>query len=257
MAGLYGMNVEAQYICIFMTINGFPDHPFDSDEEVIRKKRKLTATVQIILKELQHIQREESTHVVHLERGRQLLFFYPMREDVTMKEAQKLTKCFSDLLYDQVISHTSDADIKIGIGGTPHRIEELNKSFQEAQKAISLTTRLENDSPVSHYNEYLIQELLSHNDAKEKLEMYYKYTLSDLVSYDQTNKTDLLSTLETYYQTQGNIEQASQQLFIHRNTLVYRLNKIMSLLDVDLKNAQESFKLQFGFIVKNVLQSMD
>lgn len=257
LAGLYGMSMDREYICITIRIDGFADYPFDSNEEVMQKKRQLTLATQTILNESKKIEKQNQTRVVHVERGREIVMFYPLKSTVSIKEADQLTRQFSEKLYANVNKKIEQLDLSIGISGTPYFLKDLNKSFQEAQKTLTLNKKINDKYPISHYNDYLIHDLLSLTENKNKLEKYYRYTLSNLENYDNENKTDMLYTLETYFNCQGNIEQASKQLFIHRNTLVYRLNKIMDLLNVDLKNAKESFELQVGFVVKKVLNTFE
>jgi hypothetical protein len=70
--------------------------------------------------------------------------------------------------------------------------------------------------------------------------------LDALVEYDRRTNSELTKTLEVYLQCNGNITKATKALHIHRNTMKYRLEKIVDLSGIDLDDAEQRFELQLS-----------
>jgi|SRR5215212_5027517 DNA-binding PucR family transcriptional regulator len=69
-----------------------------------------------------------------------------------------------------------------------------------------------------------------------------------LVAYDQERGSDLIRTLKVYLTTGANASEAADRLFLHRNSLLYRLARIGELTDLDLKDPRARLALQLGLL---------
>ena len=63
-----------------------------------------------------------------------------------------------------------------------------------------------------------------------------------------------MATLEAYFKANGNVSEASKNLFIHRNTFIYRLEKIKEILKTDLNDAEQNFNYQLALKIYRILQ---
>lgn len=75
---------------------------------------------------------------------------------------------------------------------------------------------------------------------------YCRGVLATLVAYDEAHTTDLVHTLRTYFRCNGNVIRTSERLFLHRNSVLYRLQRIEELLEVDLKDPQDRLVLHLA-----------
>ena len=71
----------------------------------------------------------------------------------------------------------------------------------------------------------------------------------ELQNYDKSNETNLLSTLKCYLGNEQNALQTARDLYIHRNTLLYRLERIRQLTGIDLNNSKERLRLELSFLL--------
>ena len=69
-----------------------------------------------------------------------------------------------------------------------------------------------------------------------------------LVDYDRRRGSDLIKTLSVYFDTGANASETSDRLFLHRNSLLYRLERIQSLTGLDLKESDARLALQLGLL---------
>lgn len=80
---------------------------------------------------------------------------------------------------------------------------------------------------------------------EKELENFIYPGLEELKNYDQKQHTELYKTLTIYIETNGNMTETAERLFVHRNTAIYRIKTIEQLLGMTLDN--EDFRLQLSF----------
>jgi hypothetical protein len=88
--------------------------------------------------------------------------------------------------------------------------------------------------------------LLLYRDHPEELRLFVDETLGPLLGHDATSPTPLLPTLSAFLAHAGRLRETSEALFVHRNTLAYRLDRAAEVLDVDLRNEQVRLSLELA-----------
>src|SRR5215208_387806 len=91
--------------------------------------------------------------------------------------------------------------------------------------------------------EPLLQEL-AEGDALEP----FRALIEPLQEHDRTRRSDLVLTLKTYFSAAGNASEAADRLFLHRNSMLYRLERIQKLTGLDLKDDRVALALQLGLL---------
>ena len=86
-----------------------------------------------------------------------------------------------------------------------------------------------------------------------ELERFYSETVEPLVAYDEQYETDLVTTVETYLENDGNVAATAQQLFTHRHTIRYRLERARELCGHDVTSTEGREKLGLGLKAMRVL----
>jgi len=84
--------------------------------------------------------------------------------------------------------------------------------------------------------------------------LYYEY-LAPLINYDKAHNSNYETTLFFYLKYNGSIQAIAKELFTHRNTIQYRMNKIKELLDCNLEDAKDRFNYQLAFYIKDSFPS--
>lgn len=129
-----------------------------------------------------------------------------------------LNEKYSDILY-------------MGIGKTCATMYDIKYSYKKSIKSISLCT---NECKIIDYDELGFSRILLNAIHEEDLKEYANFILGKIKEYDDKNNTSFLQTMEAYILCNGNINKASSQLYIHRNTCIYRMAKIKELFHLDL-----------------------
>jgi sugar diacid utilization regulator len=97
----------------------------------------------------------------------------------------------------------------------------------------------------------LLLSSMSENPAE--LQRFYGETVEPLVAYDEQYETDLLRTLETFLEADGNVAGTAQRLFTHRHTIYYRLERVRELSGLDVSSSDGREKLSLGLKAMRVL----
>jgi DNA-binding PucR family transcriptional regulator len=86
-----------------------------------------------------------------------------------------------------------------------------------------------------------------------ELERFYAETLAPLAAYDEQYETELVTTVETYLENDGNVAQTAARLFTHRHTVRYRLERVKELTGHDIGSSEGREKLSLGLKAMRVL----
>jgi DNA-binding PucR family transcriptional regulator len=97
----------------------------------------------------------------------------------------------------------------------------------------------------------LLLSAMSENPSE--LQRFYSETVEPLVAYDEQYETDLLRTLETFLEADGNVAGTAQRLFTHRHTIYYRLERVRELSGLDVSSSDGREKLSLGLKAMRVL----
>jgi DNA-binding PucR family transcriptional regulator len=97
----------------------------------------------------------------------------------------------------------------------------------------------------------LLLSAMSENPSE--LQRFYAETVEPLVAYDEQYETDLVQTLETFLEADGNVAGTAQRLFTHRHTIYYRLERVRELSGLDVSSSDGREKLSLGLKSMRVL----
>ena len=139
--------------------------------------------------------------------------------------------------------------LSIGIGNQCQSISDYRRGFAEASEALQMGQNLNQDGGVTHFNDLGVYRYLYKIARMDDLRDMYQDQVARIANYDKRKGTDLLDTLETYLECAGNLTKTSNRLFVHRNTLIQRLERLQSLCDIDLQERSNWLTLQVAIKV--------
>lgn len=129
---------------------------------------------------------------------------------------------------------------QIGIGSVFSDLRQLKNSVESAQEAIRIGSADSERKDVYIYDDMILLRLFEKFEDKDELMQIAAQILKELLLPENE---ELLQTLLTYIKCGFLAKQAAKELFIHENTMHYRLKKIASMLKVDFKNHRDLFHL--------------
>lgn len=145
--------------------------------------------------------------------------------------------------------------VKIGISRVCYDFMELPAAFHDALEAIQMNVEMDSSSMVVHYDDLGITRLLMRLTDTEEMERYCEEHLGELIRYDEAHGTTLLKTLSAVIETNGHLKEAANKLFIHYNTLRYRLQRIREIAGIEFSSWREVTRVEVAIEVFRILQA--
>ncbi len=142
---------------------------------------------------------------------------------------------------------------EVGISAEFDNTALFPDNFQYAQEACRIGRQTGRISKVHRYEDYRFLHLLNHVADVKLMNAYVHPSLFQLHKYDLEHDSDLVRTLRVYLNVSCSVKEASEELFLHRNTLNYRITKIVEVTGLDLSSASTIFRLMCSFQINDLL----
>ncbi|MCR4925364.1 MAG: helix-turn-helix domain-containing protein [Clostridiales bacterium] len=170
-----------------------------------------------------------------------------VRSNIEPKDLENLARSISDTLSTEFYTHAI-----VGIGTTVKSIKDLASSFKEAQVALEVGKVFDTEKTIVSYENLGIARLI-YQLPTTLCEMFLKevFKRGSIDSLDQ----ETLFTIQRFFENNLNVSETSRKLFVHRNTLVYRLEKIKKLTGLDLREFDDAIVFKVALMVKKYLDS--
>ena len=143
---------------------------------------------------------------------------------------------------------------EVGVSSVFRTLTDFADYLKYALMACEIANRLGQKDVVHHYDRYQFFHILSTCQDEKLLRTYIHPAFDLLREYDLANDAALLKTLQSYIDNGLNAKETAAELYLHRNTLTYRLNKIRELTDIDFENLETVFRLSCSFRINQLLQ---
>ena len=168
---------------------------------------------------------------------------------VTAEDLEKIAVNMEETLKNELRIKTI-----IGIGTVAERLRELADSYKEAQTAIEVGKVFDTEKSIMHYENLGIGRLI-YQLPTTLCEIFLKevFKKNSLDSLDQ----ETLFTINKFFENSLNVSETSRKLFVHRNTLVYRLEKIRKLTGLDLRQFDHAIVFRVALMVRQYLASRE
>ena len=168
---------------------------------------------------------------------------------VTAEDLEKIAVSVEDTLKNELRIKTI-----IGIGTVAEHLRELADSYKEAQTAIEVGKVFDTEKSVMHYENLGIGRLI-YQLPTTRCEIFLRevFKKNSLDSLDQ----ETLFTINKFFENSLNVSETSRKLFVHRNTLVYRLEKIRKLTGLDLRQFDHAIVFRVALMVRQYLASRE
>jgi sugar diacid utilization regulator len=148
-----------------------------------------------------------------------------------------------------------DLTVSVGIGRYKKDPALLPDAYSEAEVALEIGHRIHGPSSVSTFEGTGTYKLLFRvlQENPEELETFYSETLEPVVRYDSRYGTELVQTLTTYLENDASTVRTASNLFAHRHTIRYRLDRVGELTGLDVDKSEDRERLTLGIKAMQLL----
>ena len=166
---------------------------------------------------------------------------------IESKHIENLASTIADTISGEFYVHAV-----IGIGTTVDNLKDLARSFKEAQAALEVGKVFDSDKTIISYDNLGIARLI-YQLPTTLCETFLKevFKRGSIDSLDQ----ETLFTIQRFFENNLNVSETSRKLFVHRNTLVYRLEKIKKITGLDLREFDHAIVFKIALMVNRYLKN--
>lgn len=165
------------------------------------------------------------------------------------EDMEKTAKVILDMLNTEAMSK-----VHIAYGTIVHEIKEVSRSFKEAKMALDVGKIFYSDKNVVAYNNLGIGRLI-YQLPMSLCRMFIKEIFDGKSPDDLDEET--LTTINKFFENNLNVSETSRQLYIHRNTLVYRLDKLQKSTGLDLRVFEDAITFKIALMVVKYMNYME
>lgn len=215
---MVGWNRDDEYICFQIRLGQEPSQLLSS--------RKLSSTVGVYLKKS---------------------FSFP-QDNNTVHTVCNLTESgYTAADCREIMSSLAEsADVQVSTSDSFNDFNELREYFRQADKAMELGIRARPDARYHPFRDYVLDYIIHHFTSEFHVHTICSSAILRLAASDREKHTDYLNTLQSYFDNNCQQTATAKALYIHRSTLMYRLEKLQELTGVDLEDADTRLYLQIS-----------
>ena len=168
-------------------------------------------------------------------------------QGIDPKTIEKMASTIADTISGEFYAH-----VVIGIGTTVNNLKDLARSFKEAQAALEVGKVFDTEKTIVSYDNLGIARLI-YQLPTTLCESFLKevFKRGSIENLDQ----ETLFTIQRFFENNLNVSETSRKLFVHRNTLVYRLEKIKKITGLDLREFDHAIVFKIALMVNKYLKS--
>lgn len=155
---------------------------------------------------------------------------------------------FAQALQETLMSETAH-QMTIGIGRSRHMLDELRESYTEARRAIEVGRTFKPEESIYAYGRLVLERFLM--ELPHDISAYYHGLLFNRRNQRLFNE-EMLYTIDMFFKKDLNLSDTARQLYIHRNTLVYRLDKVQKQTGLDLRSFTDAVTFKILMELKKV-----
>ena len=152
--------------------------------------------------------------------------------------------------YEKVQKRMPEKKVRIGISDIMTDISSLHTAYQRAKAAVTMAQQQE--TSLLYFEEMGIYRLLYSVNDRKLLKDLCEKPLAPLLAYDREHDADYTDTLEIYLKHNGSLQAMAAEMFIHRNTVMYRMNNIKKLLGCSLETPQERLPYFIACMIRHM-----
>lgn len=172
---------------------------------------------------------------------------------VALLESDRLG-AMPDELVSGLRKLASENGVLIGVSNMFCKPERFGIYYRQAAQTAAFAKRQNNANGIFYYADYAFYIMLDNVEDATTLEYAKHPLLSELERYDAEKNTQLYETLMTYALTGFSKNKTAELMFLHRNTVNYRIQQIAELYGLDFADSALLFKLQYSFYIDSYLK---
>lgn len=244
-ANFLGLSIKGKHEVIIVDIDDFEQYYLKSYEKGEEHFQYIKNELNRIINFAVTMNNENSIVIPKSDSYIILLHINKNAQDTIIKQE---ISAITQYIQTEAKKRLPDITITIGVGNFHSSLLKLSRSYEEAKKAISIGRKVYGNGRTIFYSDLGIYSFLLFDDLQE-FRMNCDKELEKIIQYEDKYNTQLLETLETYLDENESVVNTSKKLFVHVNTVKYRIARIKEIIGEEVFNSGES-KLKIHLALK-------
>ena len=173
-------------------------------------------------------------------RGPRLVVFFPLQQH-QISEAKSYLVQELRKICERIGLENEPYTVSVGVSSCVSDLDKFRQAYECAEQSLEIgrTFNEQAASTVTHYEDLGLFRVVSLADSAASLQHFCQDTIGSLISYDDEHGTELVKTLRVFLEQNQNLAQTAKAMYIHYNTVRYRLDRIKEILGDVLDNQQQ------------------
>src|SRR5690606_21276890 len=170
--------------------------------------------------------------------------------DVPLQSIYETSQIVAEYIQRQTTNAFRNVTVTLGVGEPIRSPEQLAESFRQARQAVRIGQQVWGKSGIYWYKDLGLFRLLDEFPDKDALRSLSDEVISPLLQHDRKHSPPLLPTLRAFLAADGDRKKAAEGLFIHANTVSYRLQLIEDITGLSAWRTEDRFTLQLALKIR-------
>ncbi|MCR5847041.1 MAG: helix-turn-helix domain-containing protein [Lachnospiraceae bacterium] len=191
---------------------------------------------------------EEGEYVVSVD-DKNIILIHTMGEDEELDNIEELAKCIEDILNTEVMIKT-----RVAYGALEDDLRLLSQSYKEAKMALDVGAIFYSDKTIMAYDSLGIGRLI-YQLPVNLCQIFVKEVFGEEMPEEVDE--EVIGTVNTFLDNNFNVSETARQLYIHRNTLGYRIEKLKQSTGLDVREFNDALTFRIALMVNNYVKFME
>lgn len=248
-SNLFGWNLKREFIVVIFNISEYEDY--------IKKEKRPSEGLHLlkdkIKKILDRISYYYTMDYISINKGDDIIILWPIEKNEKIKDTYTKIKKYGCEVKKVLTNELVKVVVSIGIGGVAENPMEIKKSYSEAKDAVNFGQRVFGSNSITVFDELGVYKLLCSFENRAELNNFVNPALLKLKEHDKDKNNELIETLEMYMKCNLNAVKTAEELFVHYKTVLYRLNRIKEIINLDIENREAMLEIEVGLKILRIM----
>lgn len=177
-------------------------------------------------------------------------------EGVDLQTAKARALRIAEYIRSEAEHHLNPITVSIGVSRIAFNVGQIQDAHKQAIQALTVGRQIFGANRVIHFDELGIFRIICEGLGTEEHRMFHEEWVQPIVEYDEERGTNLVGTLNAYFMCNMSVVESAEKLYIHENTLRYRLSKVESILGKQLSSGETALNLWLALKVHLAAMSL-
>ena len=244
---ILGWDLRRAYNIGVFSINSKRTKSKESITEWLMESRETVKTI------IDRIAYHHTTGHISLIKGEEIIVFWPVEKGEVGKASAIRLKDFGAEVRDTVKKRLGEVTVTLGIGCIAEDVTQVGRSYNESKDAVNFGKRIFGEDETTIFEELGIYKMLCSFEDRKALTAFIPESLKKLKEYDKDKNNELIDTFEMYLKCNLNAVKTAEELFVHYKTVLYRLNRIKEITNLDIDDRDKMLELEVGLKILKII----